>query len=372
MHLARVWLTDFRGYATAEVDLDPGLTAVVGANGEGKSNLLEAVGLARRPALVPGCAHRGPGPGGGRAGHRPGRGRPRRAGPAGGVRDRAGRPEPHAGQPPARAPGPRRPGVPAGRRVLPRRPGAGQGRAGGAAPLPRRPAGGPRPPQRGRPVRPGAHPAPAVRPAQAVRRSAEPRGGGHPRRVGRPPHHHRRGPGRRPGRAGRATWARRWPRPTATWPAGERWRLRLRAGLARGRAAGRPPRASVATSCGAASAWSAPTATSSTSPSTGSRPAPTRRRASSAAWPWPSAWPAPGWWPRPWTPPPLLLLDDVFSELDPERSAALLAHLPAGPDRHHHRHRPAPRRGGPRAGSSGWRARRGHPGRPTGALPTRG
>jgi DNA replication and repair protein RecF len=26
----------------------------------------------------------------------------------------------------------------------------------------------------------------------------------------------------------------------------------------------------------------------------------------------------------------VLLLDDVFSELDPERSAALLAHLPAG------------------------------------------
>jgi DNA replication and repair protein RecF len=28
--------------------------------------------------------------------------------------------------------------------------------------------------------------------------------------------------------------------------------------------------------------------------------------------------------------PPVLLLDDVFSELDPERSAALVAHLPAG------------------------------------------
>jgi DNA replication and repair protein RecF len=27
---------------------------------------------------------------------------------------------------------------------------------------------------------------------------------------------------------------------------------------------------------------------------------------------------------------PILLLDDVFSELDPDRSAALLAHLPAG------------------------------------------
>ncbi|OWY59509.1 hypothetical protein B7486_74200 [cyanobacterium TDX16] len=28
--------------------------------------------------------------------------------------------------------------------------------------------------------------------------------------------------------------------------------------------------------------------------------------------------------------PPVLLLDDVFSELDPDRSAALLAHLPPG------------------------------------------
>jgi DNA replication and repair protein RecF len=28
--------------------------------------------------------------------------------------------------------------------------------------------------------------------------------------------------------------------------------------------------------------------------------------------------------------PPVLLLDDVFSELDPDRSAALLAHVPSG------------------------------------------
>ena len=44
MHLERVWLTDFRSYAEAEVSLAPGLTAVVGANGQGKSNLLEAIG----------------------------------------------------------------------------------------------------------------------------------------------------------------------------------------------------------------------------------------------------------------------------------------------------------------------------------------
>ncbi len=44
MQLDRVWLTDFRSYASAEVVLAPGLTAVLGANGQGKSNLLEAIG----------------------------------------------------------------------------------------------------------------------------------------------------------------------------------------------------------------------------------------------------------------------------------------------------------------------------------------
>lgn len=44
MQLDRVWLTDFRSYANAGVALAPGLTAVVGANGQGKSNLLEAIG----------------------------------------------------------------------------------------------------------------------------------------------------------------------------------------------------------------------------------------------------------------------------------------------------------------------------------------
>ena len=44
MQLDRLSLVDFRGYAAAEVQLAPGLTAVVGANGQGKSNLLEAIG----------------------------------------------------------------------------------------------------------------------------------------------------------------------------------------------------------------------------------------------------------------------------------------------------------------------------------------
>jgi DNA replication and repair protein RecF len=45
MHLEHLWLTDFRSYAEAEFQPAPaGITVVTGANGEGKTNLLEAIG----------------------------------------------------------------------------------------------------------------------------------------------------------------------------------------------------------------------------------------------------------------------------------------------------------------------------------------
>jgi DNA replication and repair protein RecF len=44
VELDRLWLTDFRSYRSAELGFAPGLTAVVGANGQGKTNLLEAIG----------------------------------------------------------------------------------------------------------------------------------------------------------------------------------------------------------------------------------------------------------------------------------------------------------------------------------------
>ena len=44
MLLRHLWLTDFRNYHQVEVELATGLTAIVGDNGQGKSNLLEAVG----------------------------------------------------------------------------------------------------------------------------------------------------------------------------------------------------------------------------------------------------------------------------------------------------------------------------------------
>ena len=45
MRVTRLWLTNFRNYETAELVPDPeGLTVIVGSNGEGKTNLLEAIG----------------------------------------------------------------------------------------------------------------------------------------------------------------------------------------------------------------------------------------------------------------------------------------------------------------------------------------
>jgi len=44
VHLHRLWLTDFRSYSTAELQFAPGLTALLGANGQGKTNIMEAVG----------------------------------------------------------------------------------------------------------------------------------------------------------------------------------------------------------------------------------------------------------------------------------------------------------------------------------------
>jgi DNA replication and repair protein RecF len=44
MHLTRLALTDFRSYTSVDVTLAPGVTIFSGPNGEGKTNLVEAVG----------------------------------------------------------------------------------------------------------------------------------------------------------------------------------------------------------------------------------------------------------------------------------------------------------------------------------------
>ncbi len=45
MLIQRLWLTDFRSYEALELELGEGLTAILGPNGVGKSNILEALGL---------------------------------------------------------------------------------------------------------------------------------------------------------------------------------------------------------------------------------------------------------------------------------------------------------------------------------------
>lgn len=44
MHVAHLSLTDFRSYVSVELGLEPGVTAFVGPNGQGKTNLVEALG----------------------------------------------------------------------------------------------------------------------------------------------------------------------------------------------------------------------------------------------------------------------------------------------------------------------------------------
>ena len=44
MHVARLSLTDYRNYERAELELGPGATVLVGRNGQGKTNLVEAIG----------------------------------------------------------------------------------------------------------------------------------------------------------------------------------------------------------------------------------------------------------------------------------------------------------------------------------------
>ena len=44
MHVARLELVDFRSYPQVVVDLEPGPNVLIGPNGIGKTNLVEALG----------------------------------------------------------------------------------------------------------------------------------------------------------------------------------------------------------------------------------------------------------------------------------------------------------------------------------------
>ena len=43
MYVSHLTLVDFRSYVTADVSLEPGATAFIGRNGQGKTNLVEAI-----------------------------------------------------------------------------------------------------------------------------------------------------------------------------------------------------------------------------------------------------------------------------------------------------------------------------------------
>ena len=94
MYVRRLELVDFRSYAQVEVEFEPGPSVLVGPNGIGKTNLVEALGyvatldshrVATDAPLVRAGAERG---------GRPLRDRPRRARAAGRARDRAGQGQP--------------------------------------------------------------------------------------------------------------------------------------------------------------------------------------------------------------------------------------------------------------------------------------
>ena len=62
MIVERLELVDFRNYASASFELTAGTTVVVGDNGQGKTNLAEALAYLATWQL-PGAAERGAGPG---------------------------------------------------------------------------------------------------------------------------------------------------------------------------------------------------------------------------------------------------------------------------------------------------------------------
>ena len=186
MHVAHLCVADFRSYTAAELPLEPGVTTLVGPNGQGKTNLVEALGyvatlsshrvatdaplvrFGATRAIVRGAV----------------------------VRDgretlveleiTAGQGEPGPAQPLTAEPAARRARHAAHRALRPRGPRPGQGRPGRAAAVPRRPARRP----------------PAAVVGGALRLRQDPQAAGGPAEVGRPGAAARRSPWARPASEG--------------------------------------------------------------------------------------------------------------------------------------------------------------------------
>ena len=335
MHLAGLWLTDFRCYREAEIRLMPGVTVISGANAQGKTSLLEAVAWAATGSSFRGVPDAALVRTGCDAAIL-------RAEVVDGARVQMLEAEIRATgrnrvqvnrQALKRAQDRRR--ARAGHGVLARRPPAGEGRAGGPARLPRRPPG-----RRRAPLRRGARRLRAR--AAATQRPAAPR---HSQR-GRQEHAARCSTPSSPGRARRSPGGGCGCSSALTPLVADayrelagtehRRRRRLRVGVvhrrsttwsrrssppsgapeSRARARGHVDRAAPRRVAAARRRARQPFAL------VAGRAAHARARA--------AARPAIASSPKSLGTPPVLLLDDVFSELDNHRSAALLAHLDAG------------------------------------------
>ena len=62
VRVVRLSVRDFRGYHEASAGLGDGLTVITGGNGQGKTNLLEAVGYLASLRSFRGAPPRGPDP----------------------------------------------------------------------------------------------------------------------------------------------------------------------------------------------------------------------------------------------------------------------------------------------------------------------
>ena len=265
MRLDRVWLTDVRSYESAELELAPGLTALLGDNGQGKTNVLEAIGwlatlASFRGAPTEALIRQGADRAVIRAeGEREGRAILHRGG-AGGLR-----PQPGAGQPPAAQAGPGPARRAPGDRVRARRPRAREGRPVRAPALPRRRAGGVAPPLRrpavARSTRSSSSGTPCSRGPAAASTRAPPS----PSTCGTPSSSSPAGAWPRPAKPCSTAWRPVLsPRPTTPSPTGPPRSRPPTSPSGRPRGSRRRWRPPGRTTCAAACPRSAPTATTST------------------------------------------------------------------------------------------------------------
>ena len=138
--VGQLWLTDFRCFTRVDLELTPGLTVLHGANGQGKTSLLEAITWVARTRSFRGVADSLARTGGRERSRRARRDRHRRTAPTLRSRSPRQRPESHHVQSSTGHPGARSARVAARHSVLSGRPCVGQRRSVGTTRVSRRAA----------------------------------------------------------------------------------------------------------------------------------------------------------------------------------------------------------------------------------------